>query len=352
MSPAGKKTSQVWTYFKSVDGNKIARCVLCEKFIKHFGGTANLKTHLRRMHPNELQNDNNTGTDTSEVEEEVRVMADYSKKIKKRSYVWTYFNQLSGHNAKCKGCSKVLSYKGGSTCNLLRHLKAKNCFEGPHTNTIEFVHEVDPDSENESSLRCSSCCKDIPFENWAEHQKACQSNPLNDRLIESFIEAVRPRPPLWDDNLPRTMRTIGIKHELWQEVYEELDGVIPLEKLEKKWRYLKEMFLKLKKKEGCEQEQWKYFGMLQFLDDNEAREIDTGIENSPRSPRSDSPKGDDTNERELKSDGSATEVLYTMSPAMLTVSSILEKLPLRTRMKAELDILNMVYKLYDQQDKS
>lgn len=45
---------------------------------------------------------------------------------KKRSEVWTYFEQIPNSKAKCNFCSQILSYKGGSTYNLSRHLKSKH----------------------------------------------------------------------------------------------------------------------------------------------------------------------------------------------------------------------------------
>ncbi|XP_050313030.1 zinc finger BED domain-containing protein 6-like [Anthonomus grandis grandis] len=44
-------------------------------------------------------------------------------KNKKRSFVWNYFDERGSNQAKCNFCSKILSFKGGATGNLLRHLK-------------------------------------------------------------------------------------------------------------------------------------------------------------------------------------------------------------------------------------
>ncbi|CAH1104096.1 unnamed protein product [Psylliodes chrysocephalus] len=46
-----------------------------------------------------------------------------SDKNKKRSDVWNYFFESGLNKAKCKFCSKILSYKGGATGNLIRHVK-------------------------------------------------------------------------------------------------------------------------------------------------------------------------------------------------------------------------------------
>lgn len=43
-----------------------------------------------------------------------------------RSTVWNHFNKISSITAKCNYCSSVYSVKGGSTANLLRHIRTKH----------------------------------------------------------------------------------------------------------------------------------------------------------------------------------------------------------------------------------
>lgn len=45
---------------------------------------------------------------------------------KKKSEIWTVFEEISNIQAKCHFCSQILSHKGGSTYNLHRHLKSKH----------------------------------------------------------------------------------------------------------------------------------------------------------------------------------------------------------------------------------
>lgn len=45
---------------------------------------------------------------------------------KKKSLVWNYFSDTGSGMAKCNFCSKKMSYKGGSTFNLNRHLKSQH----------------------------------------------------------------------------------------------------------------------------------------------------------------------------------------------------------------------------------
>lgn len=45
---------------------------------------------------------------------------------KKRSFVWYHFTPLENSQAKCNICSEKKCFTGGSTGNLLRHLKTKH----------------------------------------------------------------------------------------------------------------------------------------------------------------------------------------------------------------------------------
>ena len=44
-------------------------------------------------------------------------------RVRKSSDTWNYFTDLGSDKAKCNICSKQLSYKGGSTFNLTRHIR-------------------------------------------------------------------------------------------------------------------------------------------------------------------------------------------------------------------------------------
>lgn len=45
---------------------------------------------------------------------------------RKRSSVWYHFTALDNVKAKCNICSETKSFNGGSTGNLLRHIKTKH----------------------------------------------------------------------------------------------------------------------------------------------------------------------------------------------------------------------------------
>lgn len=56
--------------------------------------------------------------------------------MRKRGLVWNHFAPLEEEKAKCIVCPAVISYKRGSTSNLLRHMKKKH----PDID----VHDEDP----------------------------------------------------------------------------------------------------------------------------------------------------------------------------------------------------------------
>lgn len=69
---------------------------------------------------------------------------------KRRSGVWLYFNAIDSNKAKCDICKNVLSYKGGATCNLRKHLKAKH------------FAVITQDLPSPSSLRTSAELEEVP----------------------------------------------------------------------------------------------------------------------------------------------------------------------------------------------
>lgn len=65
-----KQVSLVWKYFEKNLKNLTARCILCNKSIKHCGNTSNMKQHLTRKHEilwsaNHRKNDTSVQSDTN-----------------------------------------------------------------------------------------------------------------------------------------------------------------------------------------------------------------------------------------------------------------------------------------------
>ncbi|CAH1103036.1 unnamed protein product [Psylliodes chrysocephalus] len=201
-----------------------------------------------------------------------------------------------------------------------------------------------------------------------------------DTNVAKFAEAIQARPALWDHTLPLKERGKDIREHFWREVYEEMDGLIPLNQMEKKWKNLKDTFLKhLKtyKPSGAgadEKKKWKHYDSLSFLTDINLNRVTFGnfapVEAavnvdllSPTSStsrsllsNSDTPsrikrqkKSDETDQmllEVLKQPTPKKENLTTISPVLMAVQEVLNKLPENVRMKAEIDILNKVYQLH------
>lgn len=49
-----KKVSVVWDHFIRLLEEGSVQCTICNKKMKFFGNTTNLKEHLRRTHPDQL----------------------------------------------------------------------------------------------------------------------------------------------------------------------------------------------------------------------------------------------------------------------------------------------------------
>lgn len=92
------------------------------------------------------------------------------------------------------------------------------------------------------------------------------------------------RPALYDVNaINKKPGTRGkIRRELWEEIYENLGRLIPLEKLPKIWKNIRDRYQKVKRDtEKCddknEKPKYRYYHLLRFLDDIEKRPVNSSI---------------------------------------------------------------------------
>lgn len=80
---------------------------------------------------------------------------------KKSSDIWNHFSVINNEKAKCSYCSNPISYKGGSTTNLTKHLKRKHYvqYEARKIPRLEMVEQNlddhEPDESNEKSPQTS-----------------------------------------------------------------------------------------------------------------------------------------------------------------------------------------------------
>ncbi|KAF0719320.1 MADF domain-containing protein [Aphis craccivora] len=83
----------------------------------------------------------------------------------------------------------------------------------------------------------------IPPSNLSENT----SDDDDNEFYSSLIAEVNERNPLWDHRLPMAARYEPIKQNLWNEIYVALNGIYSIDVLKKKWKYLREKFVREKK---------------------------------------------------------------------------------------------------------
>lgn len=85
-----------------------------------------------------------------------------------------------------------------------------------------------------------------------------------------LITEIQKRPQIYDASLcPKNKNQI--RRELWVEIYHVMNQLIPLEKLPKIWKNIRDRYHKIKKdiQRGSKTKpKYRYFEMLQFLDNH------------------------------------------------------------------------------------
>ncbi|XP_045540904.1 uncharacterized protein LOC106720889 isoform X1 [Papilio machaon] len=167
-------TSKMWDYFlqcESDDGVKRAQCTFCERLLSYSSTTYNLKSHLMRLHPEEV-GFNSTDKLRSSVLKPLKNSEQRNLPTLKRrneSVVWSFFTKSETNErvATCNLCNKTFSYRSSNT-NLRTHLK--------RTHPDEF-NENDIDDKNEISY------------NESGDDDTVQSNTIDDESNHSTAEA-------------------------------------------------------------------------------------------------------------------------------------------------------------------
>lgn len=83
---------------------------------------------------------------------------------RKKSDVWNHYSVINSEKAKCSYCSNSVSYKGGSTTNLNKHLKRKHIIQydsRKHSRTNDIIDEqnVDEPSKVNTSITNNDQCQ-------------------------------------------------------------------------------------------------------------------------------------------------------------------------------------------------
>ncbi|CAI6352722.1 unnamed protein product [Macrosiphum euphorbiae] len=100
-------------------------------------------------------------------------------------------------------------------------------------------------------------------------------NKVNDfNSTSCLISAIKVRRPLFDHKISSSERSELVKNKLWKEVYTELQGEFTINELKKKWKYLKEKYVRVrqqqiksgKNKRGIKKK-WLHYAQLSFLEE-------------------------------------------------------------------------------------
>eukprot|EP00102_Acyrthosiphon_pisum_P015400 XP_008185933.1 PREDICTED: uncharacterized protein LOC103310211 isoform X2 [Acyrthosiphon pisum] len=100
-------------------------------------------------------------------------------------------------------------------------------------------------------------------------------NKVNDfNSTSSLISAIKVRRPLFDNRMPLSERSELVKNKLWNEVYTELQGEFTIEELKKKWKYLKEKYVRVRQQQTRSginkrdsRRKWLHYAQLSFMEE-------------------------------------------------------------------------------------
>lgn len=105
---------------------------------------------------------------------------------KKRSEIWTFFEEIPNSRAKCNFCSQILSYKGGSTYNLGRHLKSKH----PSSSSVLGSKKA-PGPSNNTSADAETCSQsqktdDMPSTSFSTIESPNNQDPPRTKIQKTM----------------------------------------------------------------------------------------------------------------------------------------------------------------------
>lgn len=181
------------------------------------------------------------------------------------------------------------------------------------------------------------------------------------------------RPPLWDSRLPLKDRSKTIRDNLWLEVYEEFGASpeFPIEFLIKKWRNLRDTYVRLKGEytpsgsAGKKKKMWEYFQNLTFLNDTIAYKATVTNLSPLMSPNTEqdlsarqkqveapSPRQKQVEAPSTKMEGAILNALNRVNvplieapvnPICIRISEMLNEMPQRPRALLEIKLLQVAF---------
>lgn len=200
---------------------------------------------------------------------------------------------------------------------------------------------------------------------------------------EKLIALVFKRRPLWDHTFPLSQWSKCVKDKLWVEIQKMMNGVWSLDQIQRKWKSLKDRYLKLKTefcdniptgsgRDKARKITWKYYEMLTFLSDvnvprstisslyqeeaaarfPELSASSTTLENIQQAKEASKPSGQ-KKKRNLDEEildaiknttmPAQTNNIQKVNPICIALSDILTQLPPQQSAKLEIALLKLAY---------
>lgn len=136
---------------------------------------------------------------------------------KKRSQIWLYFSDLNNGKAKCDYCKSTLSFKGGATCNLKKHILAKHPninLENEPTKILlsDVVVDCDDDDNNHNPNEPIPGCSNESQSNSTTTTFTEETNTIKKK------EATKPKQQMIIDNFISRPISV-IKKKKWIGYY-------------------------------------------------------------------------------------------------------------------------------------
>ncbi|KAF5296839.1 hypothetical protein FQA39_LY12357 [Lamprigera yunnana] len=222
-------------------------------------------------------------------------------------------------------------------------------------------------------------CEHFTWENFQSENECSitesniEESSSNNTIEELLISLIEVRQPLWNTRLPITDRSKGIKENLWIEIYNALGKKYSINFLQKKWRNLRDTYVKAKVEievytpsggpSKTSKKKWKHYDLLKFLSETVApKRTATNLEIKESNPSSHSSTEDcephkkraasRTNKVEAALIDAITNIAPPENPSMIAnsinqicikLSNILDTLEPRQRALLEIDLLRKAY---------
>ncbi|KAM3958674.1 uncharacterized protein ACR2FA_007313 [Aphomia sociella] len=154
LNPPGKYKKIIWGYFSQVEGkNRLAACNLCDKICSYLSTTTNLKSHLRRKHPDAYNRFIEfLPPDLDDVSKEVYF--EYSDDDEdsdsptKQNDLNCYFELETGGRVRCVVCRASLPQRQDAQRAHLQEKHPKLIEEQDQDEPMPFHSDDEPEQDN------------------------------------------------------------------------------------------------------------------------------------------------------------------------------------------------------------